>query len=89
MIRTKITRNMPTSEIHAHELTMAGDQAVATALPVIIVGGRLGEVEAMRHLRKIYGRNKMFSIKDIIVEEGTYEMSIDDFLKYATKINQN
>lgn len=88
MIRANIRRKIPTSEIKAFELTMATDgQPVATEIPSFVVGGKLKEAEAMRVLRKLYGKQKLYRIVKITHDENMYEISVNDFLKYATKIN--
>jgi hypothetical protein len=88
MIRANIRRKIVTSEIKAYELTLATDgQAVATEIPSFVVGGKLKDVEALRILKKRFGKHKNYQIVKITHDENVYEISVNDFLNYATKIN--
>ena len=89
MMRNTITRTMATSSIHAYRLTMKDDKPVVETLPVMVVNGKATQKDAERLLRSEYGKNAPITVKEIIVSEDVYEISVADFMKYAKKVSKD
>lgn len=85
MMRNSITRTIFTSDIHAFQLVMKDGKPVPEALPVLTIPGKASVRDAEKALRKRYGRTAAFTISQIEVYENVYEISVEDFIKYATK----
>jgi hypothetical protein len=84
MIRTKITRTMATSEIKGYRVKVEKGVPSAETLDPIVMGGKVKEKDALKALEKQYGKGVI--VGDIVVSEDVYEISVEDFLKYATKV---
>ena len=86
-MRSTITRTMATSEIHAFRLVMKEGKPEVETLPVLTLGGKVSVESAEKELRKIYGKTAI-TVKEIKVKEDLYEISVEDFLKYAKKVEK-
>lgn len=89
MMRKTITRTMATSKINAFKLTVENGQPKVENLEPLTVMGKATEKEALKALKEQYGKNAPVSIASIEVQEDTYEISVDDFVKYAKKVDKN
>lgn len=88
MMRNTIIRTMATSEIHAFRLVMVDGVPQVEELPVFTANGKLTHKDAERALRREYGKTAPITIKEVKVSENTYEISVEDFLKYAKKVEK-
>lgn len=88
MMRKTICRTMATSTINAFTLEMVDGKPTVKNLPTITVMGKATEKDALKALREIHGKNKSITVGSIEVTEDTYEISVDDFIKCATKIEK-
>ena len=77
------------SKINAYLLTIENDQPKVENLEPLTVAGRPTEQEAIKHLKEVYGKTAPVKVGSIEVEECTFEISVSDFIKYATKIDTN
>lgn len=89
MMRKTIVRTMATSTINAFSLTMVDGQPKVENLEPITVMGKATEKEGLKALKEKYGKNCPITIGSIDVKEDTYEISVDDFIKYATKVDKS
>ena len=87
MMRKTIVRTMATSTITAYTVEMVEGAPVAKALDPIVIMGKAKEKDAIKAVKEQYGKVAV-TIGEIKVEEATYEISVDDFMKYATKVEQ-
>lgn len=85
MMRKTIVRTMATSTITAYTLEMKDGAPVAKALDPITIMGKAKEKDALKAVKEQYGLTAV-TIGEIKVEEATYEISVDDFMKYAKKV---
>lgn len=85
MIRTKITRTLQTTKIKGYKISMVDGKPVIEDLEEIAVCGMLTDDEALKQLGKVYGKSA--TVGNITYDEAVYEISVEDFLKYATKID--
>ena len=87
-MRKTIVRTMATSTIHAFGLTMEGNIPKVETLDPITVMGKANEKEALKAVKEKYGKDKSITIGSIEVQEDTYEISVEDFVKHAKKIEK-
>lgn len=88
MMRNTITRTMATSTIHAYRLIMKDGKPEVESLAPLTIGGKATVKEAEKALRKEYGKEVPFTVSKIDVEESLYEISVEDFMKYAKKVEK-
>ena len=86
MMRKTIVRTMATSTIKAFTVEMRNGQPVAKALDPITVMGKAKEKDALKAIKDAYGTTAV-TIGEIKIDEATYEISVDDFMKYAKKVD--
>lgn len=89
MIRPNITRTLATSTIHACKLVMNEETPTVITLDPLTVGGKVSEREALKALKDVYGKDSALTVTKITVEENLYSISVEDFLKYATKVEKD
>lgn len=85
MMRKTICRTMATSTITAYTVKMENGLPVAEALDPITIMGKAKEKDALKAVKEKYGTVAV-TIGEIKIEEATYEISVDDFIKHATKV---
>lgn len=88
MMRKTIVRTMATSTITAYTLEMKDGAPVAKALDPIVIMGKAKEKDALKAVKEKFGLTAV-TIGEIKVEEATYEISVDDFMKYAKKVDKD
>ena len=88
MMRKTITRTMATSTIVGCTIEMVNGQPKTEMLEPVTVMGKANDKDAMKALREKYGKNKPLAVCEIAVAEDTYEISVDDFIKYAIKVEK-
>lgn len=88
MMRNTITRTMATSTINAYKLSIADGKPVIENLDPVVIMGKAKEKDAMKALKKVHGDLSGITIGSIDVAEDTYEISVEDFVKYATKVSE-
>ena len=88
MMRKTIVRTMSTSTINAFALSMVDGKPVVENLEPLTVMGRATEKDALKALKEKYGKNASITIGSIEVQEDTYEISVEDFLKHAHKVEK-
>lgn len=87
MMRKTIVRTMATSTITAYTIEMVNGAPVAKALDPITVMGKATEKEALKAVKEQLGLTAV-TIGEIAIEEATYEISVDDFMKHAKKVEK-
>lgn len=83
MMRNSITRTMATSQITGYRVKVVDGVPTVETLPTLTIGGKAKEKDALKALEKEYGKG--VTIGKIEISEDVYEISVEDFLKYATK----
>lgn len=82
-MRNTITRTMATSQITGYRIKVVNGAPSVETLPTLTVGGKAKEKDALKALEKEYGKG--VTVGSIDISEDVYEISVEDFLKYATK----
>lgn len=87
MMRKSICRTMATSTINAYTVEIVDGQPVAKALDPVIITGKAKEKDALKAVKDAHGVTAV-TIGKIEIEEATYEISVEDFMKYAKKVEK-
>lgn len=88
MMRKTIVRTMATSTINAYMLKVVDGVPTVENLEPLTVMGKANEKEIMKALKEKYGKDAPVSVASVEVQEDTYEISVEDFLKYAKKVEK-
>ena len=88
MMRKDILRTLAISTIKGFKLTFENGKPVIEELEPIIVLGKCNEKDGLKALQEKYGKVSGLTCGEISVEENQYKISIEDFLKYATKVEK-
>lgn len=83
-MRKVITRTITATTIESARVIFEMGTPVAKENPAITVNGIIAEDKALKEVRKAYGENTQ--VTNIVVVDDIYEISVDDFIKYATKV---
>ena len=83
MMRTTITRTLATSKITGYKVDVKDGVPSVVTMPILTIAGKAKEKDALKALKNAYGEG--VTVGEIKVEENVYEISVDDFVKYATK----
>lgn len=83
MMRTTITRTLATSEVTGFKVRVTDGTPSVETLPTITIAGKAKEKDALKALKKAYGDG--VTVGSIKIDESVYEISVDDFIKYAKK----
>ena len=87
MMRKTIVRTMATSTITAYTIEMVDGKPEAKALDPVTVMGKAKEKDALKAIKEVHGVTAV-TIGEIQIDEATYEISVDDFVKYAKKVEK-
>lgn len=88
MMRNTITRTMSTSVIHGCMLVMNEGKSEVKTLDPVTIGGKATVKDAEKALKKIHGKDAPITVTNIEVNEDVYEISVEDFMKYAKKVDK-
>lgn len=88
-MRTEFTRTLATSTIKPCTITVKDGKPEITELEAVTVAGKVSEKEALKAVQKKYGKSSNIAIASIEVVEDLYSISLEDFMKYATKKTAN
>lgn len=86
MMRDTITRTMATSQIQGFMMKVVDGKPTVEELPVLTVAGKATEKDALKELKKVHGKGANVTVASIVTIEDVYEISVEDFLKYAKKV---
>lgn len=86
MMRKTITRTMCTSTITAYKVTVVNGEPKVETVEPLTIAGKAKEKDALKALRDVHGKDANLTVGKIEVSEDIYEISVDDFVKYATKV---
>ena len=88
-MRKTIVRKIVQSTIKSIKIDLVDDKPITTYLPDEVVNGKISMEKAVKHLKKIHGKQSNIYIQSVTVDENTYEISVDDFIKNAKIIEKN
>ena len=83
MVRTHLTRKVSKSTIKGYTLSVKDGTPEVNTLEPVTVWGAVSRKEAERILRKIDPTAVLGSVETV---EETYRISLNDFVKYAEKV---
>lgn len=87
-MRNTITRTITTADIHTATIRMENGEIKAIANPTITAYGNIDTETAQKIARKKYGKNANVVVLEVVHIDNEYEISVEDFIKYATKIEK-
>lgn len=89
-MRTTITRKLTETKITGYAVKIQeGGNPEFVNLEPITVYGNVSEGVALKELKKAYPDMQGVTVARIQSEEVQYEISVEDFVKYATRIEPN
>jgi hypothetical protein len=83
-MRKMITRTIITTTVNSATVAIIDGKATTTDYKPLIFNGVVKEKDALKDIRKAYGENAIVVSK--VETESEYEISVDDFIKYAKKV---
>ena len=89
MMRNTITRTMSTSTVNAFKLSIVDGKPVVENLDPFVMSGKAKEKDALKLLKKKLGDISGITIGSIDIAEDTYEITVEDFLKHAKKVDKD
>ena len=84
----KITRTIVTTIINGVEITTVDNSVIQKELPDLIVSGKIDEKDAIKMLRKTYGKLKNFAVIGLTYQDKKYEMPLSVFIENATVVEE-
>jgi hypothetical protein len=85
-MRKTIVRTITASTIESANVTFEKGKPVVKANEPLTVNGIIKEDKALKEVRKAYG--ELAQVTSINSVDAMYEISVEDFIKYATKVEQ-
>jgi len=83
-MRKTIVRTITETTIESAKVTFVGGKPVIDAMKPLTISGVITEEKALKEVRKLHGAN--VQVTAIVSIDDTYEISVDDFMKYAKKV---
>jgi hypothetical protein len=83
-MRTKITRTITATTISSGNVSFKNGKPIVTPNDPITLNGIIPEDKAIKEVRKAYGATAQ--VTEIKSVDDVYEINVDDFIKYATKV---
>lgn len=87
MMRNTITRTIETSRIYFAMVAVNNGIPEFVAQPSIVVNGKFTTEDAQKLLKKKF-KGSTCVVTDIEHTETLYEISVEDFIKYATPVEK-
>lgn len=84
----KITRTIAATIINGAEITTVDNSVTQKELPDLIVSGKIDEKDAIKMLRKTYGKLKNFAVIGLTYQKKKYEMPLSVFIENATAVEE-
>jgi hypothetical protein len=83
----EISRTIPVSTVKAALVEFIDGKLQGKDLKdVVVFGEEIKKENAMKVVAKEYGKENTYSIKDVVVTQEVYVISLSDFLKAAKKV---
>lgn len=87
-MRTTITRRIAQTTIHPVKVTFENGAPKTEPIEPIIVHGEITPEQAKRIVNKKFGKDGNVVVAKMVSEEKQYEISVDDFVKYAKVVEE-
>ena len=83
-MRNTITRTITVTIVKSSNVLFKDGAPVVTPNADLTINGKVTEAKALKQIQKKYGATSLItSIENV---DDTYEISVDDFMKHATKL---
>ncbi len=83
MMRATIARKLIETTIEAHSIKVVDGEPKLVELPPLTLYGNFNRKEALRELKRVHGKAEAITISKITSVTKQYEISVDEFVKYA------
>lgn len=83
-----VTRTFLTTKITFSEINTNGKEVYLDESKELFAKGKVNEEQALKLVKRKYGKNKMFVITNLDYIEELYACSVDDFLSISKKIER-
>ena len=87
-MRTTITRRIAQTTIYPVKVTFENGEPKTEPIDTIIVHGEITPEQAKRIVNKKFGKDGNVVVAKMVSEEKQYEISVDDFVKYAKVVEE-
>lgn len=87
-MRNTITRTITTATIRTATIATENGEIKAIEHTPITAHGNIDSETALKLARKKYGKTANIVVLEVSTSDDEYEISVDDFIKYATKIEK-
>jgi hypothetical protein len=85
MGRTEFTRTLTETTVKPSIVKLEGGKVVTEPCEAFTVNGKIDEDKAVDLAKKKYGKKQQYVV-EIVSTETTYAISVEDFMKYAHKV---
>jgi len=83
-MRNLITRSITATTIKSRNVSFKDGELNEVENAGIVINGVVTGEKALKEVRKIYGSTAL--VTDIVNVDSMYEISVEDFIKYAKKV---
>ena len=87
MMRTTINRKLIECTIRGHLTYYKDGKPIVKELEPVIAYGNITKAEALKELRRVYGRKDGLTVSKIDQVEKQYQISVKEFVKHAEVID--
>lgn len=85
-MRTTINRKLIETTIYGHTINYVKGNPKVEKLNPVIAYGNLTKAEALKELKRVYGRRDGLAVGELVAVEKNYQISVKDFVKYAKEV---
>lgn len=86
MGRNTITRTITSTTIRSAVVVVENGKVVTKENPSVTVNGTVENDKALKVVQSKYGKDNQYVILGVEPQEATYEISVEDFIAHATKV---
>lgn len=85
-MRKTIERSITVTRIYFSKIVVESGEVTAIPMASIEVTGRINNEKALKVIKETHGKDAQFVVRELEEKEERYEISVEDFMKYATKV---
>lgn len=87
-MRATITRKMIVSTITGYMIEIREEKPTVKEVEPVTIYGKTTPEKALKELQRVYGKTSSVTVAGIKEEEKQYEISVEDFIKYAKIVEE-
>lgn len=89
MMRTTIARKLVETSIEGYFVKVRDGEPIVQPLETLVLYGNFNKAEALRELKRVYGKLDGLTVSKITAETKQFEISVNDFVKYAKVVDKS